>query len=84
MKKLLILTIILVMSGVALNAGGFEKKFEMMDSRIHSKMDKFKGNANAQDFLNKKLACIKAAKTVKDLKACKTKFHPKDLKKLVK
>jgi hypothetical protein len=83
MKRLLILTIILVMSGVALNAGGFEKKFEMMDSRIHSKMDKFKGNADAQDFLNKKLACIKKAKSIGDLKACKKEFHPKALKKLL-
>ncbi len=84
MRKILIGTIATVLTVTALNAGEFEKKYEMMDSRINSKIEKYQGNAAAQDFLSKKLACVKAAKNVTDLKNCKTKYHPKDLKKLVK
>ncbi len=84
MKKVLIGTIAGVLIVTALNAGEFEKKYEMMDSRIHSKMEKYKGNSAAQEFLAKKLSCVKAAKNVAELKDCKEKYHPKDLKKLVK
>ena len=84
MKKVITLTLASIVASSALYAADFGKKFEMMDSRIKSKMEKFKGNDAAQDFLSKKLACIKQGKTVADLKACKNKFHPKDLKKLVK
>ncbi len=84
MKKVVLSVVIVLLVLTSLHAGEFEKKYEMMDSRIHSKMDKYKGNAAAQDFLTKKLACVKAAKTVADLKACKAKYHPKDLKKIVK
>ena len=64
------LALIAVVGSGTLLANGFEKKYEMMDSRIHSKMEKYKGNQAAQDFLNKKLICIKNGKTVDDLKAC--------------
>ena len=83
MNKLLSLALVTVVGSGALYAGDFEKKYEMMDSRIHSKMEKYKGNASAQDFLNKKLDCVKAGKSVGDLKACKKKYHPKALKKLL-
>lgn len=83
MKKIIIGTVTILVFITTLNAGAFEKKYEMMDSRIHSKMEKYQGNEAAQDFLTKKLACVKAGKTVEDLKACKKKYHPKDLKKLV-
>ena len=83
MKKILIGTVLGILTVSALNAGEFEKKLEMMDSRIHSKMEKYKGNAAAEDFLKKKLECVKAAKNEEDLKACKAKYHPKDLKKIV-
>lgn len=79
MKKI----IALALACAALYASGFEKRHEMMDSRIHSKMEKFKGNAKAQEFLGKKLDCVKASKNEADLKACKKKFHPKDLKAIV-
>ena len=84
MKKVLIGTIAGTLMLTALNAGEFEKKSEMMDSRIHSKMEKYKGNSAAQEFLATKLSCVKAAKNVSDLKDCKEKYHPKDLKILVK
>jgi hypothetical protein len=29
------------------------------------------------------MTCVKDAKTVDDLKNCKEKYHPKDLKKIV-
>jgi len=84
MKKILSLTLISMVTSGALYAGEFEKKFEMMYSRIKNKMEKYVGNQVAQDFLNKKLSCVKASKTLDDLKACKKKYHPKSLKKLVK
>jgi hypothetical protein len=84
MKRLLALAIVTVVGSGALYAGAFEKKYEMMDSRIHSKMEKYKGNSMAQEFLAKKLACVKTSKSVKDLKVCKKTYHPKALKKLVK
>ena len=83
MKKILNFALVFTMGSSALYAGGFEKRFEMMNSRIHTKMEKYKSNAAAQEFLNKKLSCVKAAKSEADLKACKKKFHPKDLKKLL-
>ncbi len=84
MKKTISLIIAsMIASGIAV-AGEFEDKYEMMDSRIKSKMEKYKANDAAQDFLNKKLDCVKASKAVADLKVCKKKFHPKALKKLVK
>lgn len=79
MKKI----VALALGCLALYAGGFEKRYEMMDSRIHSKMEKFQGNAKAQEFLNNKLNCVKASKTEDDLKSCKKKFHPKDLKAII-
>ena len=84
MKKLLTIGLVAIIGSGALYAGEFENKFEMMKSRIDTKLAKFKGNSVATEFLNKKLACIKAGKSVGDLKACKKKYHPKALKKLVK
>ena len=84
MKNLLKLTLVSVLVSTALYAGEFEKKSEMMQSRIASKAEKYKDNAAAQEFLSKKMSCVKAGKTVADLKACKKKYHPKDLKKIVK
>ena len=84
MKKLLSLVLVVMIGSSILYAGAFEKKYEMMDSRIHSKMEKYKGNSAAQEFLANKLACIKSSKSVKDLKVCKKTYHPKALKKLVK
>jgi hypothetical protein len=83
MKKLLSLTLIGIVGSGMLYAGEFEKKFEMMNSRIHFKIKRYKNNVAAQDFLTKKLACIKNAKSIDDLKACKKQFHPKTLKKLL-
>ena len=83
MKKIIITTIATLIVASSLNAGAFEKRYEMMDSRIHSKMERYAGNSAAQEFLKKKLECVKAGKTVEDLKACKKKYHPKALKKLL-
>lgn len=84
MIKIIALASALLISGGALYADdAFEKRYQMMDSRIHSKMDKFKGNAEAQKFLETKLACVKASKTEADLKACKKKHSPKELKAIV-
>jgi len=83
MKKIITATVATLIVASSLNAGAFEKKYEMMDSRIHSKMEKYTGNSAAQEFLNKKLKCVKAGKSVEDLKACKKKYHPKALKKLL-
>jgi hypothetical protein len=83
MKKVFIGAIAGLIVATALNAGEFEKKSEMMESRINSKMEKYKGNSAALDFLTKKMTCVKDAKTVDDLKNCKEKYHPKDLKKIV-
>jgi outer membrane murein-binding lipoprotein Lpp len=84
MKKVISTTLVAAVLGTALYAGAFEDKKEMMNSRIKSKMEKFKSISAAQDFLEKKLACVNKGKTVADLKACKKEFHPKALKKLVK
>ena len=84
MKKLVIVATVISITLSSLNAGGFEKRFKMMDSRIKSKMEKYKDNAKAMEFLNNKLSCIKMAKDEKSLKGCKKKFHPKTLKKIVK
>ncbi len=84
MKKLITGTIVTFIVTTSLNAGGFEKRFEMMDSRIHSKMEKYSNNPKAMEFLNTKLDCIKAATIEKDLKSCKKKYHPKTLKKILK
>lgn len=84
MKTILGITILTIMVSSSVLAGGFSDRYEMMNSRIHSKMDKLKNNVAAQDFLNKKLDCIKASKVEGDLKVCKKKYHPKALKKLIK
>jgi len=83
MIKKITLALVLFVAGNTLYADGFQKRYQMMDTRIHSKMDKFKGNAEAQKFLEAKLACVKASKTEGDLKACKKKHSPKELKAIV-
>jgi hypothetical protein len=84
MKKSIFTLLGLFVVITALNAGGFEERYEMMESRIKNKMEKLKDNPKAHDFLAQKLACIKAATTEDGLKACKEKYHPKELKKLIK
>ena len=42
-----------------------------MNSRIHFKINRYKNNVAVQNFLTKKLACIKNAKSMDDLKTCK-------------
>jgi hypothetical protein len=80
MKKIVTATIATLMVVSALNAGGFEKRSKMMESRIKARMETFSGHTAKTDFLNKKLACVKAASDVASLKACKKKFHPKTFK----
>ena len=83
MKRISTVIIATLIVTVALNAGGFEKRFKMMESRIQNKMEKVKGNAKAVEFLNQKLECVKAASDEASLKDCKKKFHPKAFKKLM-
>jgi len=41
-------------------------------------------NKEAQEFANKKVACIDSSKTEEDLKACKDKFPPQEMDALIK
>jgi len=83
MKKLITIALISGIIATSMYAGGFDKRFEMMKSRIETKMQKLNGNSDAQKFLTNKLTCIKTAHTELELKECKKKFHPKMLKKLL-
>lgn len=84
MKKSLIITATCIaFTATTLSADGFTKRYDMMESRIKTKMEKFASNQEAQKFLKTKLECVKASKTEADLKNCKKKYHPKDLKKIL-
>jgi len=83
MKKLITIALLSGIIATSMHAEGFDKRFEMMKSRIETKMQNLNGNLDAQKFLTDKLTCIKTAKTENELKECKKKFHPKILKKLL-
>ena len=61
----------------------FKAKQENMKAKVTDKLGQ-NPNKEAQEFANKKLACIDSSKTEEDLKACKDKFPPQEMDALIK
>ena len=65
------------------NEENFEEKYkENMKAKVTDKLGQ-NPNKEAQEFANKKLACIDSSKTEEELKACKDKFPPQEMDALV-
>lgn len=60
----------------------FKAKQENMKAKVTDKLGQ-NPNKEAQEFANKKLACIDSSKTEEELKACKDKFLPQEMDALV-
>ena len=60
----------------------FKAKQENMKAKVTDKLGQ-NPNKEAQEFANKKLACIDSSKTEEELKACKDKFPPQEMDALV-
>lgn len=61
----------------------FKAKQENMKAKVTDKLGQ-NANKEAQEFANKKVACIDSSKTEEDLKACKDKFPPQEMDALIK